>query len=159
MFTGSDPSFDYFALSTSNTGHSPFRSLYVGTTGNITVVKPASGSAGTIVTGATAANPSVFTIGTHDITVNKVVLVRNAAGGTWSTINGNHYVVTAVGATTITLGALDASGLGSYTGSSATIAVTGEAVLFSNVPVGYSPIGGLRVNTVGTTASNFVGLR
>jgi len=69
-------------------------------------------------TAATSANPAVLTLGTHPFVTGDRVRLESFAGGTWDTENGNTYEVTAYDATTITLGALDSSSLGTYTASS-----------------------------------------
>lgn len=68
------------------------------------------------ITAATAANPSVFTVGTHAIKLGQKIVPLAMAGGTWASANGQNLSVTAVSATTVTV-ALDASGYGTYTGS------------------------------------------
>jgi len=83
------------------------------------------------VTAATNASSAVLTVGSsHGIANGSSVILSGFAGGTWSTVNGNRYAVTASGATTITIN-LNSTGLGTYTGSSGTAKTapqSGEAV-------------------------------
>ena len=66
------------------------------------------------VTAATNAASAVLTIAGHGRAVNDVFRATGFSGGTWNTINGNDYTVTAVTTDTVTLN-LDSQALGAFT--------------------------------------------
>ena len=76
------------------------------------------------ITGATNTSPAVLTVAGNGAFVGMTVSILSPSGGTWSTIAGNNYTVTAVGANTITIN-LNSTSLGTL--SSATLDYVGSA--------------------------------
>jgi hypothetical protein len=69
----------------------------------------------TITNGTPAANPCVVTVAAgHNFGAGQVVKIAAAAGGTWASLNGDR-TITSVGTTTLTFGAVNASGYGTNT--------------------------------------------
>lgn len=87
------------------------------------------------VTGA--ATSGVFTVTGHGFLEDEIVTFTGLAGGTWSTINSIPYYVENVTTNTFTVRrvanytVLDASGLGTYTASSGTVARANEQIYVS----------------------------
>lgn len=76
----------------------------------------ASGNGATI-TGITNANPMVVTVGAdHLFAVGEIVNFVSIAGALGAVLNGTAPTITAVGATTITFGAVDSSAMPAYSG-------------------------------------------
>lgn len=76
------------------------------------------------LTGATNANPAVFTKNAHGLSNGDWVFASNFAGGTWATLNGKYYIVANVTTNTFTLAdlfgsAISGVGLGTWSAGSA----------------------------------------
>jgi hypothetical protein len=79
-------------------------------------------------TSATNANPAVLTATQNGCSPGMTVGITGASGGTWSTINGNTYTVSANTTNTCTIN-LDSTGLGAL--ASATLTYTGSKTYFN----------------------------
>lgn len=78
------------------------------------------------VTGAVAAT-GVITCASHGMSTGDNVYCSSFAGGTWTTLNGNVYVVTVIDTSTFTLDGVDTAGLGAWSAGTIRPKVIGQA--------------------------------
>ncbi len=84
--------------------------------GNFATGNGTTGSVTAVITGSSNASSAVFTVAdTSNLTTGETVILNNFAGGTWSTINGNSYIVTILDGTTFSVNGLNSTGFGAYT--------------------------------------------
>jgi hypothetical protein len=108
----------------------------------------------TITNGTPAANPCVVTVASgHNFGVGQVVKVAGAAGGTWASLNGDR-TITAMDATHLTFGAVDASGYGTNTtgGTASPFDGTLKTYIFTSISYNYFQF--LNLSLVTGTAGN-----